>query len=82
MVIRIFMPLTAIARREERGAIIFHLMSRMKTRLLLSLKIYTDESVDVAIAEGFVKAEKRVKSTFDSCLYLIKIKRRHDPQVT
>ncbi len=28
------------------------------------------------------KFEKRVKSTFDSCLYLIKIKRRHDPQVT
>jgi hypothetical protein len=46
------------------------------------IKIYTDESVDVAIAEGFVKAEKRVKSTFDSCLYLIKVKCRHDPQVT
>ena len=32
--------------------------------------------------KGSSKAEKRVKFTFDSCLYLIKIKRRHDPQVT
>ena len=34
-------------------------------------------------AKLFINGRKKgVKSTFDSCLYLIKVKRRHDPQVT